>query len=272
MLKRMAKTVLNVLLFLCIFIVSYLTIIRGLFPENVNAQTIDITKFGDISNYSSAEIHKVLDDILKENNIPPTIIDEVIESGESEEIINDYVNDIITNASTGKELPSIPKEKIETALTKGINKYNQKYNANISVDKVKNMVESFANKLEDTLSVLYQGMSFLEYFQIFFNNTIYYTILIFMLLLITLMAFLYKKEFLFSLGGITLFNSIVLLLTYFLVKSEKLASVLSFIPIELKKIQNSFLTSGMIFLITGILLLIMYKVICIWEEKRKQHR
>lgn len=272
MLKRMIKTVLNVLLFLCILIVSYLTIIRGLIPENVNAQTksnLDLSKFGDISKISSTEIHGLLDDILKENNIPAGVIDEVLESGDSKEIINDYMNEIVSSATSGKDLPNIPTEKIEKALTKGINKYNQKYNANISLDKVKSMVTAFADKLESTLNVFYQGMSFLGYFQILFNNKLYYTCLITTLILILIMAIFYKKEFLFSLGGITIFNGIILFITSIILKLEGLKNIFQLLPIELRKVQNSFFTSGLIFILTGILLLIMYKFLCVWLDRKK---
>lgn len=270
MFKRMVKTVLNVLLFLSILILSYLTILRGVIP-NTNAK-IDLSNIGDITKYSNKEIHEALDDILKENNLPPAIIDEVLENNESKEIINDYVNEVINSATVGGELPNIPKEKIESTITKGINKYNQKYNTNISVDKVKAVVESFATKIEDTLNIFYQGISFLGYFQILLNNTLYYTVLGVVLVLILLMAIFYKKEFLFSLGGITIFNGIVLFLTYLIVKIESITNLLSFLPFELKKMQNGFFTGGIIFIMTGIILLIMYKFLCIWEEKKQNQK
>lgn len=268
MFKRMLKTVLNVILFLCLVILSYLTIIRGLFLETANAKTIDMSTIGSVKNYSKEDIHGMLDDILKENDIPTNVIDEVLEDENNVKIIDDYVNDVVDATINGENIPDIPTKKIEEVMEKGITAYNKKYNANISFDKVKKLVEQFAEKADTLLKLANQSSSVFSSLRLLLSNKIYYGVLIATLILILLIAVIFKKEAIFSLGGISIFNGIVLLITYLGLSIRNIEEMLELLPINLVKLKQPFLATGIIFIITGIVLFILYRIILV-NQKRK---
>ena len=137
MLKRIAKTVLNVILFLCIIILAYLTILRGLFLENVNAKNLSELNLEEIQNltkYSSDNIHDWLDEYLNKYDIPIEVLDTV--EKEQKELASEYVDSFIDAVKKGENIPKIPEEKIKELMIKGVNAYNKKYNTNISIEKV----------------------------------------------------------------------------------------------------------------------------------------
>lgn len=266
----MLKAVLNVVLFLCLVALSYLTIIRGVFLETVNAQTIDfdLAELDRFSNLSNEEIHKYVDHILKDNKIPTEVLDEVLETKEHQEIVKDYLEEAKESIKQGKELPDIPEKEIETLLTKGITKYNEKYHANISLAKVKNLVQEFTNKIDKILNLVDSNINLLSHIRFILHDTVYYSLLIITLILIIIIACLFKKEAIFSLAGISIFNGITLLITYIILKLESLQNIMEFLPINFNALKSTFVTTGIIFIITGIVLLILYRWLMIHEEKK----
>lgn len=271
MFKRMLKTLLNVILFLCLLALSYLIMIRGITIEEAHAKTeLNISDLEKFSNYTKEDVHKVLDGILKEKEIPTTIIDEILENEEQKQVIDNYVEEAITSAKQGKELPSIPTDKIETILTTEIEKYNEKNNTNISVSKVKGLVNDFTKKVEPVFNFVNQNITLLSSFRFIFNDTVYYSLLAITLILILIIAVIYKKEAIFSFGGISIFNGLMLFITFIVLKSDQLKNILEFLPINLTNLKNSFFTSSIIFLVTGILLFILYRGLLMYEEKKRQ--
>ncbi len=268
----MIKTILNVLLFLSLVIVSFLTILRGVFIQDTQA-AIDPSSIKKVEDKLNADtIHNVLDNFLKDYDIPTQVIDEIAESNEPQEILKEYTNEFITTALNGEELPEIPVDKIEKVLNKGIEKYNEKFGTDISLNKIKQMVEEFSEKITATLQLIHNNLQILQSFKVILNNTLYYGMLLLTAMLILILAIWQKKEALFSLGGISIFNGLVLLITYGILKLEQIAPLLKLLPIDVAEFQKSFSISGSAFTIVGILLLIMYRtVIYIQEKKEKEN-
>ncbi len=270
MCKRIIKTVLSVLLFLSLVVVSFLTIIRGIFIEEASA-AIDKESIEQVkSELNSENVHQVLDKFLNDYEIPTGVIDKAIENNEHQEIIKEYTEKFITTALNGEELPSIPVEKIETLLNKGIEKYNEAFGTDISIDKIKNMVEEFAEKVSDFLKVIHSNLQILQKLQIILDNTLYYSVLALAAILILILAIWLKREALFSLGGISIFNGMVLLITFAILKMKDIEPILNILPKSAKEIQNSFLISGSAFTIVGILLLIMYRILLYRQQKKER--
>lgn len=272
MLKRIAKTVLNVLLFLCILIVIFLTILRGLFLETANAKSLNDLNLEEIKNlakYSSGDIHDWIDDYLKEYDIPIEVLDEVEE--EQKQIVNEYIDSFIASSKNGEKIPEIPEEKIKSVMTKGINAYNKKYNTNISVEKVNALIHDLTSKLESILSIIHQNISFFGWFRFLLNDTVYYSFIVITILLLLIMIFTYRKESLFSLGGISIFEGIVLLITYAVFKISSLQNILEFLPFDVLTLKKTCLNSGIIFVIIGFLLLTIYKIIDTYRAKRTKN-
>lgn len=271
MFKRILKTILNILLFICLIIVCYLAIIRGAFVKDVNAQTktIDFSNIEEISNYTKEDIHKALDGILKENDIPAGVIDEVLENKEHKEVIDNYLEEVEDSVKNGTTIPSVPKDKIENILKEGINTYNAKYHTNISLTKVKKLVEEFAKKADTLLKLANSGTSLVNHLKkILFNDKLYYGFLIVTFLFILILAIIYKKEAIFSFGGICIFNGIFLLIPYILLKSSNLHEVLALLSMNTIDMQKNFQLSGYIFMGTGIFLLIIYYILMKMHEKK----
>lgn len=272
--KRIGKTILNVLLFICLVIVSYLTIIRGLFLSEVNAQTlgdISIEDLNHFTKFSNTDIHGLFDDLLKQNNLPIEIIDEIMDSKEPNEVINQYIETFISSTQNGQDIPEIPKEKIEEILEKGIQKYNQKYHANISVAKGKEIVASLIPKLQKILQIVQNNMSFFGWIRFLFHDKVYYSFLILLFLFMMIMAILYRIEFLFSFGGICIFNGIILWLTYFILKLEAFQNIFEFFPFNHQELKHTFFQSSICFLGLGIFLFILYHFLHIYFLKRQKH-
>lgn len=272
MFQRILKTVLNVILFIVLVILSYLTIIRGVLFENVEAKTTSLTieEIEKISNYTKEDVHKVLDGILKENDIPINIIDEILTDKEEKQIIDDYMNEVKSSLKKGNDLPEIPTAKIENLLNSSIQKYNQKYQSNISFTKVQKVVNELSEKANMILNFANQNLNILGKIRFIFHDKVYYSFLIITLILILVIAIIFKREALFSLGGISIFNGLVLIITYFILKLSQLQNILEFLPFSLKELKQSCLLTGIIFIITGILLFILYRILLIHEEKKKK--
>lgn len=272
MFKRIVKTILNVLIFLTLVVVSYLTIFRGIFLETADAKTsnVDFNSLEKIKNYSSADVHKALDGILKENDIPTDMIDEVLEEEKHKEVIDDYVNEVTDAVKEGKELPSIPKQKLENILNEEITEYNKKHGTNISLSKIKTLINDFEAKADQLLKVANSGMKIINGLKIVLSNKLYYGVLAVTLVLILIHAIIFKKESIFSLGGISIFNGIALMIPYFILKISELQDVLIMLPFQVTEMGRQFLTSGIIFTITGIVLLILYKIILVYQNKKKR--
>ena len=245
---------------------------RGVFIQDTQA-AIDPSSIKKVEDKLNADtIHNVLDNFLKDYDIPTQVIDEIAESNEPQEILKEYTNEFITTALNGEELPEIPVDKIEKVLNKGIEKYNEKFGTDISLNKIKQMVEEFSEKIKATLQLIHNNLQILQSFKVILNNTLYYGMLLLTAMLILILAIWQKKEALFSLGGISIFNGLVLLITYGILKLEQIAPLLKLLPIDVAEFQKSFSISGSAFTIVGILLLIMYRtVIYIQEKKEKEH-
>lgn len=269
--KRMLKITLEVLLFLCIISFLYLTILRGIFLEDVFAKTsdINISKIEELKHYQKEDLHKILDGVLKENEIPPKIIDEILEDKEQKEVIDHYIDEVITATKKGEEIPSIPKEKVETILNQGIQKYNEKYNANLSPSKIKNLATELINKADTLLKFVNSNLTLISNFQLLLSDKLYYGLLLFTILLIILFFTIYKKETFFSLGGINLFSCFFFLFMYFILKIEKLQNIFEFLPINILNIRNSFFRIGLISSIVGIIFLLLYKILIVRSTKKK---
>ncbi len=272
MFKRIVKTILNVLIFLTLVVVSYLTIFRGIFLETANAKTnnIDFNSLEKINNYSTADVHKALDGILKENDIPTDMIDEVLKKEENKEVIDNYVNEVTDAVKEGKELPGIPKQELENILNKEITEYNKKHDTNISLSKIKTLISDFEQKAEQLLKIANSGMKIINGLKIVLSNKLYYGMLAVTLVLILIHAIIFKKESIFSLGGISIFNGIALIIPYFILKISELQDILVMLPFQVAEMGNQFLTSGIIFIITGVVLLILYKIILVYQDKKKR--
>lgn len=272
MLKRILKNILNIILFLCLLILSYLTIIRGTIIENANAKvdTTSITQIKKLLNYTPNDLHKIFDDILKENDIPTNIIDEIIENKAQKEVIDQYLNEVVEATQNRTEIPEIPKEKLKSLLTEAIQKYNTKYHTNISLDKIQDLINELIIKANLFFNLINQSIVLLNSLQIIFSDSIYYTVLILTLILILIMAITLKKEALFSLGGISIINGLILIGNYGVLKIPKLQNILKLIPFNLAEIEHSFLISGSAFIITGIFLFIMYQILIKHEKSIKK--
>lgn len=273
MLKRIAKTVLNVMLFLGILIVTFLTIFRSLFLENANAKSLNDLNLEEIKNltkYSSGDIHDWIDDYLKEYDIPIEVLDEVEE--EQKQIVNEYIKSFIVSSKNKENIPEIPEEKIKSVMTKGINAYNKKYNTNISVEKVNALIHNLTSKLESVLSIIHQNISFFGWFRFLLNDTVYYSFIVITILLLLIMIFTYRKESLFSLGGISIFEGIVLLGIYTVFKISSFQNILEFLPFDTITLKSTLLNSGMIYVILGFLLLTIYKVVDTYMAKKVRNK
>lgn len=271
MFKRILKTVLNVLLFLSLIILSYLTIIRGVLFEQVDAKSepIDMTKIQSLANYTKEDFHKIFDGILKENEIPVQIIDEILEDQNQKQMIDDYIDEVIDAIQSQKKVPEIPIDKVENVVETGIQKYNQKYNTNINASKMKTLVNDVVKKGEVVLNFVNQNLKILNGVRFIFNDTVYYSFLFLTLILIIVIAILFKKEAIFSLGGISIFNGLALLITFCILRINALQNILEFLPINLSTLKKTFLTNSIVFIVTGILLFVLYRILLVHEEKKK---
>lgn len=273
MLKRIAKTVLNVLLFLCIIIVAYLSFLRGLFLENVSAKNLNdfnLEEIKKLTKYSSGDIHDWLDEYLKEYDIPIEILNEV--EIEQKELVNEYINSFIETAKNGEDVPEIPEDKIKEIMIKGVNAYNKKYNKNLSMDKITIFLNDITGKLKTALKIIHQNISFFGWFRFLLNDTVYYSFIVIMISLIVIMAITYQKEFFFSIGGIIIFSGLTLLLTYQIFRLSSLQNIFEFLPFDLISLKNKFLSSGIVFIIIGFLFLITYKIIDTYKAKRTKSK
>lgn len=270
MFKRILKTVLNVILFLSLVILSYLTIIRGVFLEEVEAKTnFDSSKIRALRNYDKDDLHKIFDNILRENEIPTNLIDEILDNENSKMVIDDYLNEVIASSENKRSLPEIPKEKIETIIITSIENYNQNHQENISIAKVKKLVSDVSRKGEVVLNFVNQNIKIISGIRFIFNDTVYYSFLIITLILIIMIAILFKKEAIFSLGGISIFNGITLLITHFILKIPSLQNILEFLPMNLQSLKKTFLISSITFILTGVMLFVLYRILLIHQEKKK---
>lgn len=268
----MLKALLSVILFLCFISIAYLTIMRGTFLETAHAKTqIDLSQIEKINNYTNEDIHELFDDVLISNKIPTEVLDEVLESNEHQKIIDDYLEEAKTSIKNGQDLPEIPTEKIESLLTKGVEKYNQKYNANLSTSKIKNIVEDLADQMENIQKFINQNVSFLKKLSMLLSDKLYYGILIVTFFVLILFVLIYKKEAIFSLGGISIFTGAVLFANYSILKIKELQSLLILLPIHIQNMTSDFFSSSMIFLGTGVIFLLTYYLLIKREAKKQKN-
>lgn len=274
MLKRIAKTVLNILLFLCIIIIAYLTMLRGLFLENVSAKPrndLNLQEIENLTKFSSGNIHDWIDEYLIKYDIPMEVLDEI--EIEQQEFVNEYINSFIETAKNGDDVPEIPEDKIKEIMIKGVNAYNKKYNKNLSMDKINLFLNDITGKLKTALKIIHQNISFFGWVRFLLNDAVYYSFIVIMISLIVIMAITYRKEFFFSVGGISIFSGITLFITFGILKISAFQNILEFLPLDLSKLKTTCIILASILIIVGFLLLTIYKfIISMKKEKIKRNK
>lgn len=273
MLKRIAKTVLNILLFLCIIIIAYLTMLRGLFLENVSAKSrndLNLQEIENLTKFSSGNIHDWIDEYLIKYDIPMEVLDEI--EIEQKELVNEYINSFIETAKNGEDIPEIPEDKIKEIMIKGVKAYNKKYNKNLSMDKINLCLNDLTGNLKTALKIIHQNISFFGWFRFLLHDAVYYSFIVIMISLIVIMAITYRKEFFFSVGGISIFSGITLFITFGILKISAFQNILEFLPLDLSKLKTTCIILASILIIVGFLLLTIYKfIISMKKEKIKRN-
>lgn len=259
MLKKILHVLLNILLFLLLITFSYLTLIRGVFAKSI--EDVKISDIESLLDYSKNDFHQLLDKTLNEYEIPVAVLDEVIDSGSHKEIINDYLNNYVNAVKKGSAIPSIPTDKINQIMIKSVENYNQKTNSSVKIDKITNMTNSISKKIENKLEPITKNSALNKTIQFLYNDSVYYSFLVIICIIILLIALIAKKEALISLGIISMINGFLILGSYFLLKFDAIKNIMDFIIRDSDTLLQNVIVVGGIFLITGIILLLLYQFI-----------
>ncbi|MGM9834601.1 MAG: hypothetical protein ACI31M_02325 [Bacilli bacterium] len=229
----------------------------------------NIAKKYDLDEMDIDEIEAYFEDtvlsILKENNIPEDIFEYTDDNDENIELLSEIASQFIQYAYGVTDELQINEKVVEKLINNSINNYERETGNKVDRQKVSNAASAFTDEFESFVEEN-SGNDIRRVINAVFNGSIYYTILILMVIFIGIIVLLNLENFRF-LKTLSIPTAIVGI-TYLLISKVAISAVKELS--DLDSLTNSMVKVGAILTILSISALIVHYILKYMKKKSSE--
>ncbi len=208
-------------------------------------------------------IHEYVDDELEKRNIPKDALDYVLKEDNYQELFNTYKKDAVLYLKGEKEKPTIPRERVNKMINRGLTKYNNDHKEKpVNIEKIETEVEDLTKVVDEKIEEFKENKIVTSTISIVTNDGIKIALFVSSIVIGIILLVLNKPINGLNKISISLvLAGLLLIICPLIININLFSSIKDFVVSTLSFVINKVRLIGIIYLVIGILLFIVTTII-----------
>lgn len=267
--KKVVSIIISILFFFSLFLFTFFYSVQQEFALFQKVKAVEFTEeeIERYSNMSLDELHKEFDDDLRNEGLPPKILDYVVEHPSYDSTISEFKEDYIDYLKGKKDKPKVNKDKMDKILNDSVEKYNKENEVKIEKGKADFVTNKVTEKVETAVEKIDESKPTKNLLSFVFNLSYQKYSFIATIILLICLIIIQKLNTILYLSSPLILNGISFIIGFFIATKTVLSKYGKILGDTYTGTCNSMLILGIIYLLLGISFILLYYFVI---KKRKQ--